>query len=86
MLPGEALAAAGATVEPDDMWTLAMRTMLLLHVCMRVRESKDVKQAERAQVGVQAWLEIDDLERRLARHTCNLDASFGYQVKELLFQ
>ncbi|TFK82181.1 hypothetical protein K466DRAFT_666667 [Polyporus arcularius HHB13444] len=85
MLPGEALAAAGATVEPDDMWTLAMRTMLLLHVCMRVRESKGVEQAERAHVGVQAWLEIDDLERRLARHTCNLDASFGYQVKELLF-
>ncbi|RDX45688.1 hypothetical protein OH76DRAFT_1486166 [Lentinus brumalis] len=82
MLEGEALTAAGTTVEQDVMWTLAMRTMLLLHVCMRVRESK---QADRAQLGVQVWLEIDDLEQRLARHTWNLDGSFRYQVEELLF-
>ncbi|KAI0702975.1 hypothetical protein C8T65DRAFT_655245 [Cerioporus squamosus] len=85
MLPGEALAAAGATVEPDDMWTLSMRTMLLLHVCMRVRESRGTSQADRAQLAVQAWLEIEDLEQRLARHTCELDTSFGFQAKELLF-
>ncbi len=85
MLPGEALAATGTTVEPDDMWTLSMRTMLLVHVCMRVRESKGTSQADRAQLAVQAWLEIEDLEQRIARHTCDLDASFGFQSKELLF-
>ncbi|KAI0697750.1 hypothetical protein C8T65DRAFT_806929 [Cerioporus squamosus] len=85
MLPGEALTEAGVMVEPDDMWTLSLRTMLLLHVCMRVRESKDISQADRATLAVQQWLEIEDLERRLTRHTCDLDASFGFQVKELLF-
>ncbi|TFK94583.1 hypothetical protein K466DRAFT_535614 [Polyporus arcularius HHB13444] len=85
MLPGEALAATGTTVEPDDMWTLSIRTMLLVHVCMRVRESKGTSQADRAQLAVQAWLEIEDLEQRIARHTCDLDASFGFQSKELLF-
>ncbi|RPD63893.1 hypothetical protein L227DRAFT_572339 [Lentinus tigrinus ALCF2SS1-6] len=85
MLPGEALAASGTYVEPDDMWTLCTRTMLLLHVCMRVRESKNTSQADRAQLAVQAWLEIEDLELRLTRHTCDLDTSFGFQMKELLF-
>ncbi|RPD62664.1 hypothetical protein L226DRAFT_610838 [Lentinus tigrinus ALCF2SS1-7] len=85
MLPGEALAASGTYVEPDDMWTLCTRTTFLFHVCMRVRESKNTSQADRAQLAVQAWLEIEDLEQRLARHTCDLDISIGFQMKELLF-
>ena len=85
MLPGEALAAAGAQVEADDMWSLSTRTMMLLHACMRMRENKHASQADRAQFGVQAWLEIEDLERRLARHTCDLDKSYGFQTREILF-
>ncbi|KAH9942321.1 uncharacterized protein BXZ73DRAFT_97734 [Epithele typhae] len=82
---GEALARAGAQVDPDDMWSLALRTMLLLEVCQRVREDPTLGAAERAHHGVQAWLEIDDIEARLARHTCDMDSSFGFQGREMLF-
>ena len=85
MLPGESLARTGAPVEADDVWALGLRTMLLLHVCQRVREDTRLSAADRAQNAVQTWLEIDDLERRLARHTCELDSSFGFHVPEILF-
>ena len=86
MMPGEALAASGASVETDDIWTLAQRTMLLFHVCLRMREDVTLGAADRAQLAVQAWHRIEDLERRLDRHTCELDNSFGFQSKELLFR
>ncbi|KAI0743811.1 hypothetical protein C8Q80DRAFT_1183246 [Daedaleopsis nitida] len=85
MFPGEALAATGVRMEADDIWTLHMRTMHLMHACMRIREAYDLSAADRAQLAVQAWLEVDDLEKRLERHTCDLDTSFGFQTKEMLF-
>ena len=86
MLPGEALAASGVPVDTDDMWTLSMRTMLLLHVCLRIRETPDLSPTDRAQLAVQAWIEVDDLEKRLERHTCELDTGFGFQAKEMMFK
>ena len=59
--------------------------MLLLHVCQRVREDGALSAAERAHNAVQTWLEIDDIERRLARHTCELESAFGFQAQEMLF-
>ena len=67
------------------MWALGLRTMLLLHVCQRVREDTRLSAADRAQNAVQTWLEIDDIERRLQRHTCELDSAFGFQAHEMLF-
>ncbi|EJF65111.1 hypothetical protein DICSQDRAFT_132648 [Dichomitus squalens LYAD-421 SS1] len=85
LFPSEALAKTGAMVDYDDIWTLNYRSMLLLHVCMRTREDPNLSPAERAQLSVQAWIEIDDIEQRLARHNCDLDSSFGFLAKELLF-
>ena len=85
LLPAESLAQAGVAMEADDVWTLSLRTMLLFHVATRVREDPALGAAERAQRAIQAWLEIDDLERRLARHTCEFDSSFGFQAQEMLF-
>ena len=45
----------------------------------------EARAAERAQLSTQAWIEIDDIEQRLARHNCDLDNVFGFQAKELLF-
>ena len=59
--------------------------MLLLNTAVRVREDPTLSLAARAQSAVRTWLEIDDLERRLARHTCELDSSFGFHVPEILF-
>ncbi|KAI1796440.1 hypothetical protein LXA43DRAFT_912176 [Ganoderma leucocontextum] len=85
LFPSEVLANTGRRVETDDIWTLNYRTMLLLQVCMRTREDPHLSLADRAQLSVQAWMEIDDIEQRLGRHTCDLDSAFGFQAKELLF-
>ena len=85
LFPSEALTKTGAMIDSDDIWTLNYRTMLLLHVCMRTREDPTLSAAERAQLSTQAWIEIDDIEQRLARHNCDLDNVFGFQAKELLF-
>lgn len=79
------LAKTGRTVQTDDIWTLNFRTMLLMHVCMRTRENKHLSLAERAQLSVQAWMEIEDIEQRLQRHTCELHSVFGFEAKEFLF-
>ena len=71
--------------EMDDIWTLMIRTTLLMQVCTYIRENRELSAADRAQLAVQAWLEIDDIEGRLERHTCNLDAAYGFQAKEMLF-
>ncbi len=76
----------GVTVEADDIWTLVSRTMLLMHICMRIRENVVLSEADRAQLAVHAWLEIDDIESRLDRHTCELDSAFGFQARKLLFE
>ncbi len=85
LFPSEVLATTGKVVQTDDIWTLNYRTMLLLHVIMRTRENRHLSLAERAQLSVQAWMEIDDIEQRLRRHTCDLDSVFGFQAKEMLF-
>ena len=85
LLPSEGLARAGAPIEPDDIWTLGIRAMLLFLVCQRTREDRSLTAAERAQHAVQTWLEVDDIERRLRRHTCDLDSAFGFQAQETLF-
>ena len=85
LFPSEVLAKTGKMVQRDDIWTLNYRTMLLLHVIMRTRENPRLSLAERAQLSVQAWMEIDDIEQRLNYHTCDMDSVFGFQARELLF-
>ncbi|PIL34193.1 transcription factor [Ganoderma sinense ZZ0214-1] len=85
LFPSEVLARTGRMVQRDDIWTLNYRTMLLLHVIMRTRENRGLSLAERAQLSVQAWIEIDDIEQRLNYHTCDMDSVFGFQARELLF-
>ncbi|CDO69314.1 hypothetical protein BN946_scf184976.g33 [Trametes cinnabarina] len=69
----------------DDVWSLSLRAMLLLHSCLRVRASTTMSGAQRAEFAVRAWLEIDDIERRLERHTCGLSSNYGFQSTEMLF-
>ncbi|KAI1791304.1 hypothetical protein LXA43DRAFT_945720 [Ganoderma leucocontextum] len=85
LFPSEVLANTGRPVEADDIWTLNYRTTLLMHVCTRTRENPHLSLADRAQLSVQAWMEIEDIEQRLGRHTCDLDRSFGFQATEMLF-
>ncbi|KAH9855245.1 hypothetical protein C2E23DRAFT_883200 [Lenzites betulinus] len=83
--PSETLALSGTPVQVDDVWSLHLRAMLLLHACLRVRASNTMSGAQRAEFAVRAWLETDDIERRMARHTCNMSSNYGFQSQEMLF-
>ncbi|KAI0655926.1 hypothetical protein C8Q70DRAFT_1016334 [Cubamyces menziesii] len=85
LTPSETLVQTGVPLEADDVWSLSLRSMLLLHSCLRVRASPLMSGAQRAEFAVRAWLEIDDLERRMQRHTCNLSSNYGFQSEEMLF-
>ncbi|KAI0829653.1 hypothetical protein BC628DRAFT_1314422 [Trametes gibbosa] len=83
--PSETLALSGTPVQADDVWSLNLRSMLLLHSCLRVRASAAMSGAQRSEFAVRAWLEIDDIERRLERHTCGMSNNYGFHSKEMLF-
>ncbi|KAI8993760.1 hypothetical protein BD414DRAFT_480378 [Trametes punicea] len=85
LTPSETLARSGVPMQADDVWSLSLRAMLLLHSCLRVRASRSMSSAERAEFAVRAWLEIDDIERRLERHTCGMSTNYGFQSTEMLF-
>ncbi|KAI9067109.1 hypothetical protein FKP32DRAFT_1588923 [Trametes sanguinea] len=85
LTPSETLVNSGTPMQGDDVWSLSLRAMLLLLSCLRVRASTTMSGAQRAEFAVRAWLEIDDLERRMERHTCGMSSNYGFQSMEMLF-
>ncbi|KAI0629846.1 hypothetical protein C8Q77DRAFT_270240 [Trametes polyzona] len=85
LLPGDALARAGAAVSFNDIWALHLRAMLLWHTGLRMRSTRAVPELQRAQFAIDAWLEADAIEHALNLHTCNLEARLGHHARELLF-
>ncbi|TBU37373.1 hypothetical protein BD309DRAFT_1063742 [Dichomitus squalens] len=85
LFPGESLAMHGVPVYANNVWTLYLRSMVLLHSCARKRADLTMSDAERAQFAMQAWLEIDAIDTALGQHTCELERKFGFQARELLF-
>ncbi|KAI0775649.1 hypothetical protein BD413DRAFT_491464 [Trametes elegans] len=85
LTPSETLARLGTPIQADDVWTLSIRAMLLLHSCLRARASNTMSGAQRAEFAVRAWLEVDDLERQMKRHTCGMASNYGFQSTEMLF-
>ena len=75
----------GAAVHPNNLWTLYLRSMLLLHSCVRKRADSMSTEAERAHFAMHTWLEIDALENALNQHTCDLERNFGFQAREMIF-
>ncbi|KAI8971146.1 hypothetical protein BD414DRAFT_226070 [Trametes punicea] len=86
MFPGESLAMTRAPVQPNNVWTLYLRAMLLIHSCVRVRADRNLDDAQRAHFAMKAWLEIDAIEDALDQHTCGLERNFGFQAREVLFR
>ena len=55
----------GASVHPNNVWTLYLRSMLLLHHCILKRADRSLSDGQRAQFAMQAWVEIDAIEDAL---------------------
>ncbi|OSD02482.1 hypothetical protein PYCCODRAFT_1435473 [Trametes coccinea BRFM310] len=85
MFPAESLAMTGTPVQANNMWTLYLRSMLLLQSCEQVRTDRNMCDADRAQFAMNAWLEIDAVESALDQHTCGLEAKSGFHAREMLF-
>ncbi|CDO69276.1 hypothetical protein BN946_scf185042.g178 [Trametes cinnabarina] len=85
MFPAESIAMAGLPVQPNNVWTLYLRSMLLLQACERVRTDRTMCDADRAQFATNAWLEIDAVENALDQHTCGLESKSGFHAREMLF-
>ncbi|KAI6099563.1 hypothetical protein EDD16DRAFT_1497409 [Pisolithus croceorrhizus] len=86
LFPGEAMISRyEAYWVKDTVWALVYRTVLLWHSCLRMRNNLDVSEVERASFGMNAWLEADQLERKLDSHTCGLERSYFFQGREFLF-
>lgn len=85
LFPGESLSRAGTPVPANNVWSLYLRAMLLLHACIDARADARLCEAERAQFAMRAWLEIDALELALDQHSCGIERTFGFQAREMLF-
>ncbi|EKM49512.1 uncharacterized protein PHACADRAFT_265028 [Phanerochaete carnosa HHB-10118-sp] len=84
LFPGEELMRASAGGK-ESVWALYMRTILLWHSCVRMRWDPCRADAEKAQFAVQAWLEVDKIQKALDAHTCGVERAFLFQGREYLF-
>ncbi|KAI0754986.1 hypothetical protein C8Q80DRAFT_1142298 [Daedaleopsis nitida] len=90
LFPGESLTSVddSPAVPPpakDSVWALYMRAMLMWHSCILMRGDANLSHADKAQFALTAWTEIDAIEEALNRHTCDIERSFLFQGRELLF-
>ena len=86
LFPGEALAMSGVAVSPHNIWTIYLRAMLLLHLCVHKRGDPRLTDGDRAQFAMRAWLEIDAMESTLNQHSCVLALNVDYRTREMLFE
>ncbi|KAG7088294.1 hypothetical protein E1B28_012305 [Marasmius oreades] len=74
-----------STSSKDSVWALYDRCFLLWNSCAKMRKSHDVTDAERADFAIKSWLEADNIETALNRHTCGIEKAFLFQGREYLF-
>ena len=81
LFPGETFATAipgmpHIPASKDSVWALYMRTLFLWNACLRARGNNDLSNADRAQFAMTAWLELDNVEAAMDRHTCDIQSGF----------
>lgn len=70
----------------DTIWALHDRAFLLSHRCRRMRSNTTMREAEKLQFGVTAWLEADAIEAALNTHTCDIEGTFAFQTREFFLK
>ena len=63
-----------------------MRVLLLWHSSLRQRADMSMSDADRAAYAMSAWLELDNVETCLDRHTCGIQSGYMMQMREVLFK
>jgi hypothetical protein len=67
-------------------WALYDRAVLLWHSCVRMRHDRIATDVEKARFALTSWLEADEIETKLNRHTCGLERAFIFVGREYLFK
>ncbi|PIL23633.1 transcription factor [Ganoderma sinense ZZ0214-1] len=88
LFPGESLVPFGVesiAFSKDSVWALYMRVLFLWHSSLRQRADTSQMDADRAAYAMSAWLELDNVETCLDRHTCGIQSGYMMQMREVLF-
>ncbi|TFY80459.1 hypothetical protein EWM64_g3551 [Hericium alpestre] len=88
LFPGDTLtphAYPGAGLGKETVWALYIRSMLLWHSCLRVRQDETISATEKSDFTLRAWLETEEIEKALNRHTCGVERAFFFVGREYLF-
>ena len=89
LFPGESLVPMATGAIPfskDSVWALYMRFLFLWHSALRQRGNLTLPDADRAAYAMAAWLELDNVEASLDRHSCGIQSGFMMQMREVLFK
>ena len=89
LFPGESLVPMATGAIPfskDSVWALYMRVLFLWHSALRQRGNLTLPDADRAAYAMAAWLELDNVEASLDRHSCGIQSGFMMQMREVLFK
>ncbi len=63
-----------------------MRVALLWHSSLRQRADTSMSDGDHAAYAMSAWLELDNVETCLDRHTCGIQSGYMMQMREILFK
>ncbi|EJF57821.1 hypothetical protein DICSQDRAFT_182959 [Dichomitus squalens LYAD-421 SS1] len=88
LFPGESLVPMAMNTIPfskESVWALYMRVLFLWHSALRQRGDSTSSDADRAAYAMGAWLELDNVEACLDRHSCGIQSGFMMQMREVLF-
>ncbi|OSX59856.1 hypothetical protein POSPLADRAFT_1095578, partial [Postia placenta MAD-698-R-SB12] len=85
LFPGESTWAAGGPAAKDSVWALSMRSLMLWHTCVHMRNDVNMNNALRAHLSRAVWQEICVIEDALDGHTCNIERTFLFFPRDFLF-
>ncbi|KAL0069865.1 hypothetical protein AAF712_003135 [Marasmius tenuissimus] len=69
----------------DSVWALYDRCVLLWNSCAKMRGNPSVRESERADFAVRSWMEAENIENALNKHTCGIERAFIFAGREYLF-
>ncbi|KAA1468777.1 hypothetical protein DENSPDRAFT_915286 [Dentipellis sp. KUC8613] len=88
LFPGETLlpqSYSNTGFGKKTVWALYLRAMMLWHTCYRLRQDSTMNDTENSEFAMRAWLETEEIEKALNRHTCGVERAFMFVGREYLF-
>lgn len=91
LFPGESLLPShprmycDTTSGKNTVWALYLRAMLLWNACVRMRQDTRIRDFDKRDFAMRAWIESEAIEEALQCHTCSVEKAFVFHGREILF-